>query len=195
MCEDNDPDTIAEVVGLGAEFPCYVVLSKHRNPTQAVNLGFKACSQELFMLATDDLEFTPGWLDPILRRFEDPQIQVCAPWDGLFERGKSSYVMRRRYIEECGTIDELGKVFHEGYAHCYVDKEFLDTAIHRGVFAFIKESLVKHCHANSPFAKYPQDATYHRLNELSGTGSEDQALYESRKHLFRGSDRTDIPFD
>ena len=147
------------------------------------------------MLATDDLEFTHLWFEPLLEVFEKlPEVQVVATWDGLFDRGKSSYVMRRSYIESQGTIDEPGKLFHEGYKHCYPDTEFLATAIHRGVFKFVKSSLVKHCHYNSPFAKFPKDKTSEHLEQLASQ-SDDKARYLKRASMFRGADRLDVPFE
>ena len=55
-------------------------------------------------------------------------------------------LVTRAYVDEHGTIDEPGKVLHEGYLHEYVDDEFVQTAKVRRAFAFEQRSVVEHLH-------------------------------------------------
>jgi len=94
-------------------------------------------------------------------------------------------LVRRSYVEEHGTIDEPGKVLHEGYDHQWVDNELVETAKARGAWAFAKNSHVEHLHPFWPDGKGGKkgemDATYEKA--LSSP-RKDMALFRSRRRLW-----------
>ena len=92
--------------------------------------------------------------------------------------------MARSYIEEFGTIDERGKVLHEGYEHEYVDNEFIETAKHRGEFIHAEHAIVEHLHPD--WGKAEVDDTY-RLGRSQT--NRDKALFRKRRKLWRGGHR------
>lgn len=180
VVEDNDTDSINEVNRLIEKgYPVVCVKSDKRNCNKAINVGFNASTEPFFGFCGDDCVFKPNWAEELMKVFEDPKIQVTCSWDGLYDGGKSFYCMRRNYILNFGTIDEPGKVIHEGYGHTWVDNEFLETAIHRGVFHYCPQSEVKHCHY--VLMNLEEDAT---VRHLKASDHGDDKLYESRKHLF-----------
>jgi len=88
-------------------------------------------------------------------------------------------LVRRAYVDEFGTIDEPGKIVHDGYCHMWVDNELCATAMARGQWAFARESHVEHLHPI--FHKGKMDTTYEKA--LS-TSKEDFAHFSARRHLW-----------
>lgn len=187
VIEDNDTDSIQELEAMRAEGLTNFrwVLSGARNCNEAINIGFRASTEPFFTFSGDDVEFVAPWLETLLEVFEkSPEVQVSATWDGLFETGKSLYIMRREYIEKFGTIDCPGEVVHGKYAHCWVDNEFLETAEARGVFQYCRESLVQHHHYAATTGIKDRTASYleERSNNTSHGG--DHALYQLRRRMW-----------
>lgn len=129
-----------------------------------INHGYRLTTEPFLFLAADDLAPRPGWLSAALALFEDPAIGVVGTQDlAPTDRARSGEhathsLVRRSYVDEFGTIDERGKVLHEGYTHEYVDDEFIATAKHRGAFAFAPCSIVEHLHPS--WGKAPMDTLY-----------------------------------
>lgn len=89
-------------------------------------------------------------------------------------------LFRRDYVENFGTIDEPGKVLHEGYGHCFCDDEAIATAQARGVYAHAFDSIVEHLH---PLVKKaPDDETYKLGRRLSPQGKK---LFTTRATLWK----------
>jgi hypothetical protein len=93
----------------------------------------------------------------------DPRIGVVGTQDlcnGRTLRGEHAthFLVRRSYMLERGTVDERGKIFHEGYPHEYVDDELVGTARARGAWAFAEASIVEHLHPS--VGKAPLDPLY-----------------------------------
>lgn len=91
------------------------------------NLAYKQSTSEFFMLTGDDIEFPDGWLRDALIEIGDKGTLAFSEKN---MSGWGLFLIRRKYIEEFGTIDVKGKVFHE-YIHEYADAEFQFTARYR----------------------------------------------------------------
>jgi hypothetical protein len=150
-----------------------------------INLGFCETSEPFVLLGATDLAFHPSWDVAALNVADETAAGVIGTNDlgnGAVMAGRHSThpLIRRTYVEEQGTIDEPGKVLHEGYAHQCVDNELVETAMARGQWAFARDSHVEHLH---PFwHKAEMDATYEKA--LS-TARADRQLFNRRRHLWR----------
>lgn len=124
---------------------------------QKVNAAYACNPAPWVFLAGDDVEFQPGWL-AAARELSD-RFDVIGTSDG----GKNLPVMtgdhadhmfvRAAYIDAYGAaLDGPGVVCHEGYRHFYVDKELVELAKRRGVFAPCLESVVVHNREREPDA-------------------------------------------
>lgn len=143
-------------------------------------------SDEMFIFTgADDLDFHPGWLPAALRRFDDPAIGVVGTNDLGSRRVMAGehathFLVRRTYVIEQGTIDEPGKVFHEGYWHEFVDDELVGTARYRGAWAMALDSRVEHLHPD--WGKAPVDPMYARAGRRQQSG---YRLFARRQHLWQ----------
>lgn len=148
-----------------------------------INLGAQLSSAEWFFLGADDLHFHPGWLDACLRLHEATGALVIGTNDlgnPLVKIGRHAThsLVHRSYLEQ-GTIDEPGKLLHEGYDHNCVDVEFTETAIWRQTWAFCADARVEHLHWL--WKKGVQDTTY-ELGQQRYT--EDRRLLQQRMKLW-----------
>lgn len=127
-----------------------------------------------YLTGADDLKFHPGWLRAAINRHIKTGALVIGTNDlhnpsvirGLYA---THLLVHRDYMLR-GTIDEPGKILHEGYRHNCCDTELVETAKVRGQFAFARDSHVEHLHPI--FKGAPDDATYrlgrehHRADKL-----------------------------
>lgn len=150
-----------------------------------VNYGIAETTGEWVFQGADDLRFHEGW--------DTAALATGAPLTGtndlgnpLVKRGghATHSLAQRAYIEEQGTIDEPGKLLHEGYTHCWVDNELVETALARGAFRSARRSYVEHLHPI--WHKGTDDATYRRGQEHY---QRDFALFTRRRPLWRASVR------
>jgi len=155
-----------------------------------INEGYRLTDEPFMLLAADDLKFHPAWDTRALGVAAESGAGVIGTNDlgnATVMRGRHSThpLVRRTYIEECGTIDEEGKVLHEGYCHQWVDTELIETAKVRYQWAFAKDSIVEHMHPFWPDGKGghkgEMDSTYEKA--LS-TSVEDYRHFNSRKRLW-----------
>lgn len=158
-----------------------------------INLGVRETDEPWVFQAGDDLRFHAGWDVTALAKDTGPHVGVIGTNDlgnPLVRAGKHSThsLIRRTYIEEHGTIDEPGKALHEGYWHCWVDNELIETAKHRRAYFAAQRSHVEHLHyiwrvrPGSREFKGENDATYKR-GQLQYAA--DRRLYERRRRLWR----------
>lgn len=185
LCSPNDPASDAYL-----EISPVRTVSWEPGPadySKKMNLGYRESTEDFLFLGATDLTFEPGWDTTAIEVAEKTGAGVIGTDDRanpMVMRGKHSThsLVRRSYIEEYGTIDQPGKMLHEGYAHQFVDPELIETAMHRGKWAFAHGSIVRHHHPI--FDKtVSMDETYKR--GLS-TSKEDQALFLQRRHLWCG---------
>jgi hypothetical protein len=160
-----------------------IVERPQRTYARKINVGYRSSVEPLLFLAADDLAFRPGWL-PAARVHLCGLVQVVGTNDLLNPRvlageHATHSLVTRAYCDEFGTIDEPGKVLHEGYGHDYVDDEFVATARSRGAWAHAGDSVVEHLH---PWAgKAPSDSTYRLGRAKSAAG---RRLFQARRHLW-----------
>lgn len=151
-----------------------------------INYAFGKTTEPLVFMGADDLHFHPGWYERALRHLR-PGISVVGTNDLGNPRTRKGLhsthsLVTRSYVEELGTIDEPGKVLHEGYWHEFVDDEFVRTAQYRNAFEAGRDVWVEHLHPH--WGKAPSDASYEMQGERMTQG---RALFMSRQHLWDGT--------
>jgi hypothetical protein len=153
-----------------------------------INLGANLAREEgadWFFHGADDLCFCPGWADEAIKvgeRHGKAFVGTDDLGNGLVRAGRHSThsLVRVDYLDQ-GTIDEPGKLLHEGYDHQYVDTEAVGTAMARDEWVFAPTSKVEHLHYF--WGKSQNDATYLKAMRA---GTSDAALFQSRQHLWLG---------
>ncbi len=88
-------------------------------------------------------------------------------------------LVSRNYIETMGTMDEIGKLCHEGYIHNYVDVEFIHTAMKRGKWKHEPKCIIEHLHP--AWNKAVWDDIYQKGQDGN---SRDSQLWTQRKQNF-----------
>jgi glycosyltransferase involved in cell wall biosynthesis len=152
------------------------------NYARKINAGIDASCERLILTGADDVQFHRGWLEAAVAHLRGTVMVVgtndlCNP---LTMRGEHAthFLVDRRYVKQ-GTIDEPGKLMHEGYPHEYVDNELVATAKARGVWAWAQDSIVEHLHPN--VGKAPIDDLYAASRQRMRAG---RAIFNSRRHLW-----------
>jgi glycosyltransferase involved in cell wall biosynthesis len=180
----GDWDEIAAIEEAGAEY-LTVPPTPRGDYARKINAGYAATSEPFLFLGADDLRFHPGWLSAGLALFADDRIGVVGTQDlAPTERARTGQhathsLVRRTYVDECGTIDRRGLVLHPGYWHEYVDDELIATARARGAFAFAEHSVVEHLHPS--WGKAPTDELYQQQRRRMSHG---RALFARRRRLW-----------
>lgn len=184
VCSANDPDEIDAVKDSGSDLLVVPAYSKG-DYARKINAGFARSDEPWVFLGADDLDFHPGWLPAALAPFENPAVGVVGTNDLGNARVMAGdhathSLVRRAYIDQHGTIDEAGKVLHEGYWHEFVDDEFVATAKKRGAFAFAADSKVEHLHPL--WGKSPTDPIYDAHARRMRAG---RVVFNRRRRLWR----------
>jgi hypothetical protein len=148
-----------------------------------INAGYRHTTEPLLFLAADDLRFHPGWFELAAAKLT-PGIGVVGTNDLCNRRtmrGEHSThsLVTREYVDRFGTIDEPGKVLHEGYVHEFVDDELVGTARKRRAYAHASKAIVEHLHPMNGQA--PMDRLYRRQG-MRMRASRD--LYQRRRMLW-----------
>jgi GT2 family glycosyltransferase len=131
-----------------------------RGSSAAWNAALKLASGDPVVLAADDLDFQPGWLDAALTKL----AEFPGGWglvgfnDGHWGEDLSThYLMSRRFVTEV-----LGGVIAwECYRHSFNDREANARARAAGRYAWCPDAHVPHRHWT--FGDRPQDTTDTRL--------------------------------
>jgi hypothetical protein len=150
-----------------------------------INYGLSVTRSDWIFQGADDLRFHPGWLQEALqagsRRAGGRVVGTQDLGNRMVMRGRHSThsLVHRSYVEE-GTVDEPGKLMHEGYRHNFCDTEMVETALSRGEFIFARRAVVEHLHPN--WKKGEMDATY-KLG--LGDFRVDQLHFMGRRKLWR----------
>lgn len=147
-----------------------------------INLAIRRTAEPLLFLGADDLRFHPGWLEAAEALLSETvgvvgTNDLCNP---RVMRGEhATHFLVARWYADLGTVDEEGKLLHEGYAHEYVDNELIATARSRGAYAHAADSRVEHLH---PIARRaPVDALYAAAPARLRQG---RALFKEREALW-----------
>lgn len=154
--DPDDEEEIAELKGAGADFHATAGNYAHK-----INMGVRVTDEALIFLAADDLNFHHGWLEAAKAKL-GPGIGVVGTNDLCNRRTingthSTHSLVTREYVGR-GTIDDPGKLLHEGYRHEYVDDEFVATAKKRRAWAHARDSIIEHLHPDA--GKAPMDALY-----------------------------------
>lgn len=154
-----------------------------------INHAYELTDEPFLLCAADDLAFHKGWADKLLACAEEHGAGVIGTNDlgntNVMRGDFSTHpLVRRAYIDEHGTIDERGKVLHEGYDHNYPDRELAETAKFRGQWAFCRSAHVEHLHPH--WRKGTNDATYVKgMRQFN----RDRLLFDRRSRLWAISSR------
>lgn len=149
-----------------------------------INAGFEEVEAEWYFTGADDIRFHANWFEEAMRTHDQTGACVVgtndlgSPVVTSGQHATHSLVLRD-YVLECGTIDEPGKIFHEGYKHNFVDTELVQTAQWRGAWAFSRDSIVAHNHPD--WRKGKTDDVYQIGKNTFRT---DQQYFETRKRLW-----------
>lgn len=149
-----------------------------------INHAFLETDAPWIFTGADDLNFHPGWFEACRVAYAATGCSVIGTQDlgnRRVLRGDHSThsLVRRHYVEAYGTIDERGKVLHEGYPHEFVDDEFVETARARGEFVFAHHAVVEHLHPL--WGKAPSDELYDQHVRRMAHG---RRVYNKRKRLW-----------
>jgi GT2 family glycosyltransferase len=182
----NDEPTLDIIEGLdweAYEVACRSIDDGDTYPNR-INTLFEFSNAEFVFLAADDYNFRPGWLPPLLEAQRQMGPGVAVPNDLHNPYGTCALVSREYVLEVGAVLDEPGHVLFSGYSHNWCDNELASTAKRHGRYRYVEESIVEHLHpcTQKPNA-LPEDPTYAKGNR---TFLDDQQLYASREHLWRG---------
>lgn len=184
LCTKGDKAQIAAARKTGAStIVCPFELSGG-DYARKINYGVTLTTEPWIFQGADDVIFGEGWDLIALAEAERRKADVVGTNDlgnPLVKAGKHAThsLIRRSYIEERGTIDIPRLALHEGYWHCWVDNELVETAVHRGTFSSARRSLVEHRH--HIWRKGSDDPTYRRGQEHY---KDDASLFLTRRRLW-----------
>jgi glycosyltransferase involved in cell wall biosynthesis len=122
---------------------------------QKVNKGVSHTTEDFVFVCGDDVEFTSGWMaavKPLTDRFDVIGTNDSEPGrvrNPLVAKGSHAdhFFVRREYVDDEGaSLDGPGSLAPECYRHWYTDREIIELAKARGVFAPCLDSVVIHHH-------------------------------------------------
>lgn len=181
ICSEDDTDEIAAAMLTGKS----IVLCPEDGYAPKINLAARASLADFVFLGADDLRFHPGWDEEAIRVHELTGMPVVGTNDlgnptVMSGKHATHSLVHRSYLMY-GTADDPAKLLHEGYAHNWVDTEFIETAIARCAFDFARDSHVEHLHPL--WKKGPHDEVY----ELGQRRyHDDRRIFMRRRPLWRG---------
>lgn len=171
-----DPDDQPELEAI-EEAGGEVLLTLKANYAGKINSAVAMTSEPLIFLGADDLVPAEDWLEKALAHMHDG-VEVVGVND-MISRGRAEhtthFLMTRAYAELPVITGERGPLC-EIYDHSCTDDELIETAKHRGVYAYAKDSHVTHLHPDNETA--PLDDTYRKGRRQIG---EDRRIWKSRK--------------
>jgi hypothetical protein len=164
-----------------------------------VNLGVLITDEPWLFQGADDLIFHSGWAEEALHTAARTGRRVIGTNDMGNRRVKAGRhsthsLVARSYIEEIGTVDEPGKMLHEGYFHNFCDDELIQAATRRREFAMALSAKVEHLHWRWPTLagtpKAERDATYDRAE---AEFHEDRMRYNRRRKFWGTARPHNVP--
>lgn len=179
----SDQPTVDEIeLLLGAD--AEVLVDHGDTYPNRINALFDATTEDYVFLAADDYTFRAGWLPPLLEAQRQMGPGVAVPNDLHNPYGTCALVSREYVLEVGAVLDTPGAVLFPGYKHNWCDTELQNTAKRHGRYRYVPESIVEHLHpCTGSENALPEDPTYAKGNR---TFLEDQQLFASREHLWRG---------
>lgn len=184
LVSPHDEDTRRACLGSGGDVITVPFELAPGDYARKINHGVWITTEPWVLQCAVDVLFHKGW-DTELMRVAAGHGSVIGTNDlgnPLTKAGRHAThsLIRRTYIEEHGTIDEPGKALHEGYYHCWVDNELVETAVSRRVWVSARRSHVEHLHYI--WHKGADDDTYRRgMSHYR----QDNELFRRRRPLWR----------
>lgn len=184
VCNAGDTEQIAACKRTGAHVDIVPEQPRTGDYAKKINKAYASSMEPYLLLAADDLVFHSGWDTAALAlaRRGYGVVGTNDMGNGMVMRGEHAThpLVSRAYADACGTVDECGKILHEGYRHNCVDVELVETAKARGAWAFAHDARIEHLHPL--WHKAADDATY----RLGRSGyADDQRLLAQRRHLWQ----------
>lgn len=177
ICDSDDRPTQDEVALAGCR-----MISPGGTYSEKINAGIAATTEPLLFLAADDLHFHRGWLTAAAAHMRGP-VGVVGTNDlgnrRVIAGEHATHSLVARWYAEVGTIDEPGKLLHEGYQHCFTDDELVATAKKRGAWAFAADAIVEHQHPD--WGKADRDPIY---DKGQATFRDDRRVFRTRRQLW-----------
>jgi len=179
--DENDSQEIEALEQAGAE---YFTVPPRTNWAAKLNEGYGRTTEPWLFCGADDLNFHPDWFSRALR-WATPDTGVIGTNDLCNPRvmtgiHSTHMLVRRSYIDANGTVDEEGKLLHEGYAHEYADDELVQTVMARGVYVHAFDAIVEHLHPM--VGKAEDDATYRQGRSATARS---RRLFAQRRKLWK----------
>jgi hypothetical protein len=148
VAQTSDVDEVAAIRACGQE--PVLVGDVDRSWARKINRGYESTSAPWLLLGADDLEFRCGWVDTV-RKMLRTHAGVIGTNDlgneGTMKGTHSTHpLVRRAYADHCGTVDERGRVVHQGYDHNFPDTELVATAVKRGLYVHRVDCVIEHLH-------------------------------------------------
>jgi len=146
-----------------------------------INEGIAHTTEPLIFTGADDIHFHPGWFEKACSQL-DERAGVVGTWDMSNRRTKwdhSTHSLVTREYARLGTIDQPGRLLHEGYPHEYVDDELVGTAKHRKAYRHCRGAVVEHLHPM--VGKAPTDELYDAQADRMAVG---RVLFNERRKLW-----------
>jgi hypothetical protein len=189
LCSPGDKREIDACQATGAETLIVPFPRKKGDFQRKINFGLHHSHEEWLLIGADDLHFHLRWDAEALKIVRSTSCAVIGTNDlgntnVMQGRLATHPLVRRDYAIEQGTIDEPGKILHEGYWHNWCDQELTETAQSRGQFAFAPRSHVEHLHYL--WGKAEMDSTYTLGLECY---EQDRLLLRYRRRLWREQHR------
>ncbi len=156
---------------------------RSKNYAGAFNTAFSKIKEKYVFIGSDDLDFKSRWLENCLAKMGSP-IKIVGTNDmhninvrsGVYA---THFLIDREYLSKYSGIDsDKNMVLYEGYAHNYIDREFVEVAKMRGVFATGLDAIVEHLHWG--YGLSPNDETYSNQGSLKS----DHKIYRDRMALW-----------
>jgi hypothetical protein len=146
------------------------------NYAAKINAGVAQTDHPWVMLGADDLAPHPGWFEAaVAARAGVVGLNDLRPRD----HDHATHFLMTRALAELPAVDGGPGPLHVGYEHNFPDRELIETAQHRGVYAYAKEAVVEHLHPLD--GKAPHDATYAKGGQ---SFLRDRWLFVRRSHLW-----------
>lgn len=154
-----------------------------------INAGYRTTKEPLIFTGADDLLFHDGWFEAACAYLGPSQWGPFVGVIGTNDLGSprvlagyhSTHSLVTRDYADFGTIDQKQAIYHEGYAHQFVDDELVKTAMARGAFAMAMDSHVEHIHPH--WGKAESDPIYDMADPWLAEGQE---LFRRRNRLWKG---------
>jgi glycosyltransferase involved in cell wall biosynthesis len=172
-----DPDDLAEraaILAEGGEF--FICAGSY---SRKINEAIRGTAESLIVTAADDLHFHPGWLEAAKAKLAEGYEVIGL--NDLIPRPvvrATHFLVDRRYVAR-GQLDGQPSLLHEGYFHNFPDRELVETARQRGVYAYAEDAVVEYLNVIN--GKAEMDATYAKGQERFRA---DRRLFRQRSALW-----------